>query len=276
MYEIKILKSFEDKEVEMLIKESIKEVKKKYKKSEKTHWTLTFDDHQAYFEVVGMLSTHLCEIAITETLLDFCSMIQLEESKVQSFIDSYFLFASDFLDYAIKIAGLSLIEYLKQNNTININSYLRFNLNPLKKELKENLGNPDTVDMVFGLMESAIMEKIDAVQVVAELKETFDDSEVEEVKDIKVYFEGGKFKCITENRKHINEEYLSTNYGISLIDAPELTKVVAIVGFFAPNRVILFNSINEEDKEFLMETINILSPICGEIKVFTAEENIPR
>ena len=52
--------------------------------------------------------------------------------------------------------------------------------------------------------------------------------------------------------------------------------IVILAALMIPERVILFKSINEVDRKKIADLINVICPICGEIKIFSADDDFPR
>lgn len=279
MFEIKILKAFEHIEKKKEITNLMRSFSKKNKVSEKDAWVLNFEKREDFIKAIVVLANKISEFKTADILYDYCINQKMDNDTSRRFIESFFLYHSDFLSYAINITALNLDFYLNDNNVLNIESFLLFNMNALKKELDDKLTDPETINSIFNLMESSVLDKITILQTIAETQEILDQENVKikPVKDFKIYCVGEEIKCITDKKVEIDRFFFDKEYGIFLDEEfDDLEVLVILIGLMVPERVILFNSIPEEDKDDIKELVSAFAPIAGDIKIFNADEMVPR
>lgn len=280
MFEIKILKAFEHIEKKKEMTEFMRSFSRKNKENKKDSWILKFEKSEELFNAVLAISGKICEFKMTDALFDFCVSQGMDNVASRKFIDSFFLYYGDFLSYAMSITAMNLDFYLKDNDVLNVEAFLTFNMGGLQKEMDSKLSDPEVVSSLYGLMESSIMDKISIIQTLAETQEILEENNVkiEKAKDFKIYKDKTGIKCINEKKEEITREYFDEKYEVYFEeeDFSDLEVIVILSGVFQPNRVILFNSLDEEEKNSIRELIGTFAPIAGDIKIFNAEENMPR
>lgn len=279
MYEIKIIKAFEDAEKKKEMTNLMRCFSKKNKVSAKDAWVLNFEKKEDFIKAIIILSNKISEFKTADVIYEYCINQRMDNEMTKRFIESFFLYHNDFLSYSINITTMNLDFYLKDNNTINIESFLLFNMNSLRKELEDKLTDPETLNAIYNLMESSVLDKITILQTVAETQEILEQENVniEPIKDFKIYFDGNTLKCITDKKVEIDRFFFDKKYGIFLDeDFDDLEVLVILIGLIVPERVILFKSIPDEDKEDINELISAFAPLAGDIKIFNADEMMPR
>lgn len=279
MFEIKILRAFEDAEKKKEITNLMRSFSKKNKVSAKDAWILNFEKRDDFVKAVVVIANKISEFKTADILYDYCVGQKMDNEMSRRFIESFFLYHSDFLSYAINITALNLDFYLSDNNILNIESFLLFNMNLLKKELDDKLMDPETINSVYNLMESSVLDKITVLQTIAETQEILDQENVkiEPVKDFKIYCENNELKCITDKKVLIDRYFFDKKYGVLLEeDFDDFEVLVILIGLMAPERVILYKSVPAEDMEEMKDLISAFEPIAGDIKIFNADEMVPR
>jgi len=279
MFEIKILKAFEDAEKKKEMTNLMRSFSKKNKVSTKDAWVLNFEKRDDFIKAVVIIANKISEFKTADILYEFCIGQKMDNEMSRRFIESFFLYHSDFLSYAINITALNLDFYLADNQVLNIESFLLFNMNSLKKELDDKLVDPETINSIYNLMESSVLDKITILQTIAETQEILDQEEVkiEPVKDFKIYCANNELKCITDKKIEINRYFFDKKYGVFLDeDFDDFEVLVILIGLMVPERVILYKSLPTEDVEEMRELISAFAPIAGDIKIFNADEMIPR
>lgn len=279
MFEIKILRAFECAEKKKEMTNLMRSFSKKNKVSEKDAWLLNFEKREDFIKAVVILANKISEFKTADILYDYCVNQRMDNETSKRFIESFFLYHSDFLSYAINITALNLDFYFNDNSVLNVESFLLFNMNSLKKELDDKLSDPETINSIYNLMESSVLDKITILQTIAETQEILDQENVKikPVKDFKIYCTDDEIKCVTDKKIEINRFFFDKEYGVYLDeDFDDLEVLVVLIGLMCPERVILFNSIPEEDKEDIRELVSAFAPIAGDIKIFNADDMIPR
>ena len=75
----------------------------------------------------------------------------------------------------------------------------------------------------------------------------------------------------------INRKYFADKYDVIIEDdTSEIESIALLTALFVPQRVIIYSSITEEEKSFIMEALKSLKDVIGEINIMTADEKKPR
>lgn len=278
MTEIKILKSFEDKVKKQDIQKVMSSFPRKNRASTPDAWVLKFEKSDEFLGAIVQLASRMCEFKLSDIIFDFCVSQQMTQEECKKFIDAFFIYSGEFLEYSINVTTMMLRLYFENNDTLNMEAFLLFNMNLLGKELRDKLSNPEILDSISGIMGSSILDKISILQTIAEAQEILEntETEIEKVKDFKIYFENG-IKCISDRKVIIDRKYFNDKYDIFIEeDFSDIEVIVILAALMIPERVILFKSINEVDRKKIADLINVICPICGEIKIFSADDDFPR
>lgn len=184
------------------------------------------------------------------------------------------------INYFETLVKTKLLIYFKNNSTLNINSFYKFNLSNLFKdfdnivdyevstdgnflELEEDTNNSNGVNIKVPFIVAEKYGKL--IDYIEYLKEK--TVERKELYDIHIYIEDNKLTLVNENNKKItysntviskNEVEDIYNYLINMdknkeiLITKELLFISALIGLYAPERIIIYKSLS---KEFINEFI---------------------
>ena len=184
------------------------------------------------------------------------------------------------INYFETLVKTKLLIYFKNNSTLNINSFYKFNLSKLFKdldnivdyevstdgnflELEEDTNNSNGVNIKVPFIVAEKYGKL--IDYIEYLKEK--TVERKELYDIHIYIEDNKLTLVNENNKKItysdtviskNEVEDIYNYLINMdkdkeiLITKELLFISALIGLYTPERIIIYKSLS---KEFINELI---------------------
>lgn len=184
------------------------------------------------------------------------------------------------INYFETLVKTKLLIYFKNNSTLNINSFYKFNLSKLFKdldnivdyevstdgnflELEEDTNNSNGVNIKVPFIVAEKYGKL--IDYIEYLKEK--TVERKELYDIHIYIEDNKLTLVNENNKKItysntaiskNEVEDIYNYLINMdknkeiLITKELLFISALIGLYTPERIIIYKSLS---KEFINEFI---------------------
>ena len=278
MFQIKILKQFEDDTKFQDFKNFMGTFSRKNKEITKDAWILKFEKKEDFLGAIVQIASKIGEYKVTDIIFGYCCSQQLNNDEAQRFIDSFYLYYSDFVGYVLNCCIISLMFYVEDNDVLNIDSYLRFNMDGLEKEVNMKLEDADALANIFEIADSNLLDRLTFIELFSSAVEILEseNKKLEKFKDFKIYDEGG-IKCIADNKTLINRKYFADKYDVIIEDdTSEIESIALLTALFVPQRVIIYSSITEEEKSFIMEALKSLKDVIGEINIMTADEKKPR
>lgn len=189
-----------------------------------------------------------------------------------------------------------LLFFFKFNDTLNIPTFIKFNCNKLYEEFDLIVETEIEVD-------GGLYEDMDTINILSGDEEVIDLTErfnalfnyisgkeiKKKIEDIHIFKDGNKFFIINEKGSILN----SGQTGLDFIDVKDYYKDVCnkeadeleslgfylsmIIALANPERIILYNSIEEEFKNQVFVDVGIIKQVLNlQTEIYTSEEKKPR
>lgn len=187
-----------------------------------------------------------------------------------------------------------LLIYFKNNSTLNINSFYKFNLSNLFKdfdnivdyevstggdflELEDDTNNSNGVHIKVPFIVAEKYSKL--IDYIEYLKEKADERK--ELYDVHIYMEDNKLTLVNENNKKITykntviakkevedicNHLIDMDKNKEILVSKELLFISALIGLYAPERIIMYESLS---KEFINEFIRDLAVLKEGLSINT-------
>ena len=189
MFEIKISKVFEDKTKFNDFKNLVMSIPKKNRENLSDVWHLKFEKNEDFVGCMIQIASKIGEYKMTDNIFSYCYSQQMGYEEASKFADAFYLYFSEFIAYALNASIVNVLFYTESNMVLNVESFLRFNMKGLEKELAEKLENPDDLAGILGLSESNVLDKLGFIDMFSNAAQIMDENncEIEQFKDFKVY-----------------------------------------------------------------------------------------
>lgn len=198
------------------------------------------------------------------------------------------------INYFETLVKTKLLIYFKNNSTLNINSFYKFNLSNLFKdfdnivdyevstggdflELEDDTNNSNGVHIKVPFIVAEKYSKL--IDYIEYLKEKADERK--ELYDVHIYMEDNKLTLVNENNKKITykntviakkevedicNHLIDMDKNKEILVSKELLFISALIGLYAPERIIMYESLS---KEFINEFIRDLAVLKEGLSINT-------
>ncbi len=176
------------------------------------------------------MSLFLCYSKFSRSVESYLSR-HCKDLKKTKIVMSDILYGFEDNLYYYLLTRIRLVEYFKNNTTLNIEAFLLFNMNEVKKEAEVIVQEDLDFSSINGVKESYKGEDLRSVETKELLADlVYSKNNGKPFKSIDVFYVNGKMRFVDDNKNLIDQQYVFNNIGIILTFNEDDTKQAFYMG----------------------------------------------